>query len=55
MYVPDGVSRRKQQPLEMYRFVEGEYQQLAGNPVWLPEIGLGLGRDRGVYLGRERE
>ncbi|MEM6837946.1 MAG: Uma2 family endonuclease, partial [Cyanobacteria bacterium P01_C01_bin.120] len=28
---------------------------LEGNPVWLPEIGLGLGRERGVYLGRERE
>ncbi|WP_346292716.1 Uma2 family endonuclease [Sphaerothrix gracilis] len=55
VYVPDGVSRRKRQPLEVYRLVDGEYQQLAGNPVWLPEIGLGLGRDRGVYLGRERE
>ena len=23
--------------------------------MWLPEIGLDLGRDRGIYLGRERE
>ena len=23
--------------------------------MWLPEIGLGLGRERGIYLGRDRE
>lgn len=55
VYLPDGTPRRKRQPLEVYQLVEGEYQQLAGNPVWLAKIGLGLGRDRGMYLGRERE
>ena len=28
---------------------------MEGEPIWLPEIGLGLGRERGIYLGRERE
>jgi Uma2 family endonuclease len=55
VYVPDGSPRRKRQPLEIYQLVDGDYQQLAGNPVWLPKVGLGLGRERGIYLGRDRE
>ena len=55
VYLPAGSPRRKRQPLEIYQLVDGEYQQLAGNPVWLPKIGLGLGGERGNYLGRERE
>ena len=54
-YLPNQGSRRKRQPLEVYTLVEGQYQLLAGNPVWLPDVGLGLGRDHGTYLGRERE
>jgi hypothetical protein len=26
-----------------------------GNPVWLSEIGLGIGRERGIYQGMTRE
>lgn len=55
IYLPNPRSRRKREPLEVYRLVDGEYKLLEGNPVWLPEIGLGLGRSRGTYLGRERE
>ena len=40
--------------LEVYRLVDGEYVLQAGNPVWLPEIELGIGRERGTYLGRTR-
>ncbi|MBD2101494.1 Uma2 family endonuclease [Leptolyngbya sp. FACHB-261] len=47
--------RRKKPPLEVYRLVEGEYRLLSGNPVWLPELGLGLGRERGTYQGMARE
>jgi Uma2 family endonuclease len=54
IYVP-GRTRRDRQPLEIYQLENGEYRQLSGNPVWLPEIGLALGRDRGTYLGRTRE
>ncbi len=55
IYVPTRRSRRHREPLEIYKLVNGNYQLLDGNPVWLPEVGLGLGRDRGLYLGRERE
>lgn len=54
IYVPSRT-RRDRQPLEIYRLIDGEYQLQSGNPVWRPEIGLGLGRDRGTYLGRTRE
>ncbi|WNZ21752.1 hypothetical protein HJG54_01960 [Leptolyngbya sp. NK1-12] len=49
-------SRRRRKPrLEVYELVDQEYHLLTGEPVWLPEVGLGLGRDRGVYQGIERE
>ncbi len=49
-------SRRRRKPaLELYRLVDGVYQPLSGNPIWLPEIGLGLGRERGSYQGVDRE
>jgi Uma2 family endonuclease len=47
---------RKRKPrLEVYRLVEGEYQLLAGEPVWLSEINLGIGRGEGTYQGIHRE
>ena len=55
VYLSNPRSRRKRKPLEVYRLVDGTYRLLEGNPVWLPEVGLGLGRERGTYLGRERE
>ncbi len=49
-------SRRRKKPrLEVYELIDQEYHLLTGEPIWLAEIGLGLGRDRGVYLGTERE
>ena len=47
--------RRRKPPLEIYQLINGEYHLLSGNPVWMPEIGLGLGRDRGTYQGILRE
>jgi Uma2 family endonuclease len=54
-YVVYNPSRRKNPPLEVYRLVNGEYELQPGNPVWLPEINLGIGRDRGIYQGIARE
>ncbi|HAA29342.1 MAG TPA: hypothetical protein DCE56_18610 [Cyanobacteria bacterium UBA8553] len=54
-YVVYNPRRRKKPPLEVYHLVNGEYVLLRGNPVWLPEIGLGIGRERGTYQGITRE
>jgi Uma2 family endonuclease len=54
-YVVYNPQRRRKQTLEVYRLVNGKYQLQRGNPVWLPEIGLGIGNERGTYLGITRE
>lgn len=47
--------RRRKPPLEVYRLVEGTYDLLPGDPVWLPEIGLGIGKEEGTYQGITRD
>lgn len=54
-YVVYNTFRRKRPPLEVYRLEDGEYFLMTGNPIWLPEIGLGIGRERGLYQGIARE
>jgi len=54
-YVVYNPLRRRKAPLEVYKLVDGEYQLQFGNPVWLAEIGLGIGRERGTYQGMTRE
>ncbi len=54
-YVVYNPQRRRKASLEVYRLVNGKYQLQRGNPVWLPEIGLGIGCERGTYLGITRE
>jgi len=54
-YVVYNPLRRKKSPLEVYRLVDGEYVLMSGSPVWFPEIGLGIGRERGIYQGIARE
>ncbi|WP_044211440.1 Uma2 family endonuclease, partial [Coleofasciculus chthonoplastes] len=46
-YVVYNPLRRRKAPLEVYKLVDGEYQLQFGNPVWLSEIGLGIGAERG--------
>ncbi|WP_088239757.1 Uma2 family endonuclease [Calothrix rhizosoleniae] len=49
-------SRRRREPrLEVHKLVNGQYQLQSGNPVYLPEIGLGIGCERGNYSGVTRE
>nr|MDZ8000584.1 Uma2 family endonuclease [Aulosira sp. DedVER01a] len=49
-------SRRRRKPrLEVHKLVNGRYELQPGNPVWLPEIGLGIGCERGNYCGVTRE
>jgi Uma2 family endonuclease len=54
-YVIYNPLRKRKARLEVYRLVEGEYQLLAGEPVWLSEINLGIGRGEGTYQGISRE
>jgi Uma2 family endonuclease len=54
-YVVYNPTRRQKEPLEVYFLVNGKYVLQPGIQVWLPEIGLGIGRCRGVYQGVPRE
>ncbi|NET72108.1 MAG: Uma2 family endonuclease [Sphaerospermopsis sp. SIO1G2] len=49
-------SRRRRKPrLEVHKLVNGRYELQPSNPVWLPEIGLGIGCEQGSYGGVVRE
>ncbi len=54
-YVIYNPLRKRKPALEVYKLVEGDYQLQSGEPLWLPEIGLGIGKERGTYLGIPRE
>jgi Uma2 family endonuclease len=54
-YVIYNPLRRRKPRLEVYQLTDGEYKLLPGEPVWLSEIGLGIGKARGINQGMERE
>jgi Uma2 family endonuclease len=47
----------QRQRLEVYCLVSGQYERLSleANPIWLPEISLGLGYERGEHIAWVRE
>lgn len=47
--------RRRKPHLTIYKLDRGKYQLVANNPVWMPEIGLGIGSEQGIYEGIARE
>ncbi|NEQ89110.1 MAG: cell envelope integrity protein TolA, partial [Moorea sp. SIO2I5] len=51
----DSYYPRKGEPFEVHRLVDGVYVRQSGNPVWMPEIGLGIGTDLGTYQDWSRE
>lgn len=55
IYNPDYWQRDKHDPFEVYRLVEGDYVRQPAEPVWMPEVGLGIGRGIGTYEGWTRE
>ncbi len=55
IYNPEYWQRDQHQPLEVYKLVEGNYQLQIGEPLWLAEVGLGIGRHQGVIGGIEQE
>jgi len=44
IYNPQFWQRDRHLPLEIYKLVDGAYQLQSGEPLWMPEIGLGIGR-----------
>ncbi len=54
-YVIYNPLRKRKPRLEAYKLERGEYELLAGEPVWLEEINLGIGREEGTYQGITRE
>ena len=54
-YVIYSSKRRKKPRFEVYKLVNGSYELQPGNLVWMPEIGLGIGCERGNYSGVTRE
>jgi len=55
IYNPYFWKRDRHQPFEVYRLVDGEYQLVIGEPYWLAEIGLGIGRALITTGGIQRE
>jgi Putative restriction endonuclease len=54
-YVIYSSRRRRKPKLEVHKLIDGVYQLQSESPVWMPEIGLGIGYERGNYAGVRRE
>lgn len=55
IYNPEFWRRDRHQPFEVYKLIEGQYRQQIGEPYWMPEVGLGIGRSQQVMGGIEQE
>lgn len=55
IYNPEYWQRDQHQPFEVYKLVNGNYQLQIGEPLWMPEVGLGIGRHQGVVAGIQQE
>jgi Uma2 family endonuclease len=55
IYNPEFWRRDGHQPLEIYKLVDGNYQLLIGEPLWMPEVGLGIGRCPEIFPGSLEE
>lgn len=55
IYNPDYYRRDQHDSFEVYRLENGVYVRQTGNPVWMPEIELGIGCEVGTHEGYMRE
>lgn len=55
IYNPEFWRRDQHQPFEVYKLVDGNYQLQIGEPYWMPEVGLGIGRYRATVGGIQQE
>jgi Uma2 family endonuclease len=54
-YVIYNPRRRVKPTLEICQLVNGQYIQMVGNRVWIPEIGLAIGKETLTYQDHHRE
>ncbi|MEO0770744.1 MAG: Uma2 family endonuclease [Cyanobacteria bacterium J06649_4] len=55
VYNPEYWRRHQHQPFEVYKLENGIYQLQIGEPYWMEEVGLGIGRGRQIVGGIEQE
>ena len=55
IYNPEYWQRDRHQPFEVYRLVDGSYQLQIGEPFWMPEISLGIGRSQYISGNIQRQ
>ena len=54
-YVIYHPKRRRKSKLEIYKLIQGNYELQNANPLWMPEISLGIGCERAEYDDLMRE
>ena len=54
-YVIYNPKRRRKAKLEIHKLIQGNYELQNANPLWMPEIGLGIGSERAEYDDLTRE
>ena len=55
IYNPEYWQRDRHQPFEVYKLVDGSYQLQIGEPLWMPEVGLGIGRCQALVARLQQE
>ena len=55
IYNPEFWQRDRHQPFEVYKLEGQTYRLQIGEPYWMPDVGLGIGRGRQVIGGIEQE
>ena len=55
IYNPEFWQRNGHQPFEVYKLVNGTYQLQLGEPYYMPEVGLGIGRYMMTLGGVQQE
>ena len=54
-YIIYNPKRRRKARLEIHKLIQGNYELQNANPLWMPEIGLGIGSERAEYDDLTRE
>ncbi|MEO1146811.1 MAG: Uma2 family endonuclease [Cyanobacteria bacterium J06638_22] len=55
VYNPEFWQRDRHQPFEVYKLDAGTYRLQIGEPYWMPEVGLGIGRYQAEVGGLPQE